>query len=75
MKLIDIMQIMNIDELIIIRYKSENYHTTPNKFMNEHPDLCDKNILFQSVRYSDTHGTNCIMIRLSGLDTEGENKK
>lgn len=65
MKLIDLFQIMNMDELIIIRYLSDNYHTTPNMFMKEHPDLCDIPVLFQSVRYSDKHGTHCIMIRLS----------
>ena len=74
MKLIDLFQIMDLDELIIIRNISDNYHTSPNKFMKEHPDLCNKTILFQSVRYSNIHCTSCIMIRLSGLNTEGENK-
>ena len=28
---------MDLDELIIIRNISDNYNTTPNKFMKEHP--------------------------------------
>lgn len=70
MKLIDLFQIMGLDEPIIIRHVSKNYHTTPDKFMKEQPELCDTPVLFQSMRYSDKHEINCIMIRLSGLNNK-----
>lgn len=72
MEFIDLIQIMGMDEPIIVRHKSDNYHTTPNKFMQEHPDLCHKRVVFQSVRESTMFNLHCIMIRLSGIDDKEE---
>lgn len=74
MKFIELTKIMDMDEHIIVRYKSANYHTTPNEFMKEHAVLCQKNIVFQSVRHSAKFGHDCIMIRLSGIEEEEKNK-
>lgn len=74
MKFIELVQIMDMDEHIIVRYKSANYHTTPNEFMKDHAVLCQKNIVFQSVRNSSKFGHDCIMIRLSGIEEEEKNK-